>query len=164
MKKSTRHSKITGDFAEALVLYWLSKHGHECARVDHTGIDLIARDPRDPNVMGISVKCRSRYDGTEKKALNLPADGFDKARRACKAFRCVPHYAIVVDGAEFIRCFVLLLDHLEQVAGGAKGGTRYWQMNERCLAEYQADPLIKGFQLQTLACSWRDELTAQPPL
>jgi hypothetical protein len=25
MKKSTRHSKITGDFAEALVLYWLSK-------------------------------------------------------------------------------------------------------------------------------------------
>jgi len=43
--KSTRHSKITGDFAEALVLYWLSRSGFECARVDHTGIDLIARNP-----------------------------------------------------------------------------------------------------------------------
>jgi hypothetical protein len=36
--KSTRHSKITGDFAEALVLYWLSRDAFECARVDHTGI------------------------------------------------------------------------------------------------------------------------------
>jgi len=60
MLRSSRHSKITGDFGEALVLYWLSKHGFECARVDHTGIDLIARNPRTGEVMGISVKSRSR--------------------------------------------------------------------------------------------------------
>ena len=41
--KSTRHAKITGDFGEAAVLYYLSSSGFECARVDHTGIDLIAR-------------------------------------------------------------------------------------------------------------------------
>jgi hypothetical protein len=29
ISKSTRHSKITGDFAEGLVLYWLSKYGFE---------------------------------------------------------------------------------------------------------------------------------------
>jgi len=40
--KSSRHSKIAGDFGETLVLYWLSKYGFECASVDHTGIDLIA--------------------------------------------------------------------------------------------------------------------------
>ena len=56
ISKSTRHSKITGDFAEGLVLYWLSKHGFECARVDHTGMDLIARNPRNKELMGISVK------------------------------------------------------------------------------------------------------------
>lgn len=61
MKKSTRHSKITGDFAEAFFLYWLSKYGYECARLDHTGIDLIARRPESEEVLGISVKCRSRY-------------------------------------------------------------------------------------------------------
>lgn len=40
--KSSRHSKITGDYGEALVLYLLSKYGFECARVDHISIDLIA--------------------------------------------------------------------------------------------------------------------------
>jgi hypothetical protein len=32
--KGPNHSKITGDFAEALVVYWLSKYGFECARID----------------------------------------------------------------------------------------------------------------------------------
>jgi len=44
--KSSRHSKIAGDFGEYLILYWLSKYGFECARVDYTGIDLIARNPK----------------------------------------------------------------------------------------------------------------------
>jgi hypothetical protein len=33
IKKSSRHSKITGDFAERPVLYWLSKCRFECAYV-----------------------------------------------------------------------------------------------------------------------------------
>ena len=60
MGKSSRHAKITGNFGEALVLYWLSKRGFECANVDHTGIDIIARRPSSEEVLGISVKCRSR--------------------------------------------------------------------------------------------------------
>jgi Holliday junction resolvase-like predicted endonuclease len=63
--KSSRHAKITGDFAEALVLYWLSKYGFECARVDHTGIDIIARNPHTQELMGISVKSRCRTKGHE---------------------------------------------------------------------------------------------------
>ena len=54
MEKSTRHQKITGDFAEALVLYWLSKSGYECACIDHTGIDLIAAKSDASERMGIS--------------------------------------------------------------------------------------------------------------
>ena len=45
ISKSSRHSKITGNFAEHFVLYWLSKYGFECAYVDHVGIDLIANNP-----------------------------------------------------------------------------------------------------------------------
>ena len=80
ISKSSRHAKITGDFGEALVLYWLSKYGFECARVDHTGIDLIARNPHTQELMGISVKSRSRNvacrtQGHEKRAgvLKIPA-------------------------------------------------------------------------------------------
>jgi len=61
MNKSSRHSKIVGDFAESLILYWLSKSGYECARVDHTGIDIIAADKARQTRFGISVQGRSRY-------------------------------------------------------------------------------------------------------
>src|SRR4051794_23204656 len=119
MHKSKRHSKITGDFAEGLVLYWLSKYGHECARIDHVGIDLIARTPGSGEVMGISVKSRSRYEGTQTASVNLLRDGFTKARDACRDLQCVPYYAIVIDGEDKIRCFLVSLAHLEQLVPAA---------------------------------------------
>jgi hypothetical protein len=106
--------------------------------------------------MGISVKCRDRYDQREKESVNLPADGFVKARKACEAFGCVPYYAIVVDTAAAVRCFILSLDHLETVAGGTPGGQRYWRMGGKDISRYSADLLIRGFVLQTASCSWRD--------
>ncbi|MDQ0885931.1 Holliday junction resolvase-like predicted endonuclease [Paenibacillus sp. V4I9] len=63
--KSSRHSN--GNFAENLILYWLSKHGFESALVDHVGIDIIARNPNNDEVMGISVKMRSRKTGEKKE-------------------------------------------------------------------------------------------------
>jgi hypothetical protein len=160
-KKSSRHSKIAGDFAEALVLYWLSKYGYECARIDHTGIDLIARAPHEPEVLGISVKCRDRYNHREKAPINLKPDGFNKARKACEAFGCVPYYAIVVDAAAAVRCFVLSLDHLETVVGGTRGGQRSWRMGDKDIDRYAVDPLIRGFVLLTASCSWRDSTPNQ---
>lgn len=87
--KSTRHSKIAGNFGEALLLYWLSKHGFECATVDHTGIDLIATNRHTGERMGISVKSRTRTIGTEDDAINIPNDQFEKATRACDAWGLV---------------------------------------------------------------------------
>ena len=69
LAKSSRHSKITGDFGESILLYLLSRHGFECARVDHTGIDLIARRPNSREVLGISVKSRSRQTGGQGDGL-----------------------------------------------------------------------------------------------
>ena len=78
--KSTRHAKITGDFGEAAVLFYLSLSGYECARVDHTGMDLIARSARLPQPFGISVKARSRSPGTEQTALKVAAWPMSKSR------------------------------------------------------------------------------------
>jgi Holliday junction resolvase-like predicted endonuclease len=69
--KSSRHSKIAGDFGEALVLYWLSKSGFECANVDHTGIDIISRNPTTQKLMGISVKTRTRAKGTARESVTI---------------------------------------------------------------------------------------------
>jgi hypothetical protein len=153
MQKSTRHAKLTGDFAESILLYWLSKFGHECARIDHTGIDLIARDPAESMAMGFSVKCRSRYSGTESTSVTLPTDGFEKARAACAAFNLVPFYGIVVDGAATIRCYLVSLDHLESLLG-TESENRYWQMSKKWLVKYETDTKIKRFELCTTFCSW----------
>jgi len=90
VEKSSRHAKITGDFGESVVLYWLSRSGFECARVDHTGIDLIAKRPRSEERLGISVKTRSRVPGTETDSVNI-GQARDLARvvEACSAFQCV---------------------------------------------------------------------------
>jgi hypothetical protein len=152
MEKSTRHSKITGDFAEALVLYWLSKSGYECAHVDHTGIDLIACKKDGSERMGISVQGRSRYAGTETTSVNLHP--FEDAREACTVFGLTPFAAIIVDGANVIRCFLLSLDHLENIATGTKGGQRYWLMSENFLNKCRADPEIRWFELELTKTYW----------
>jgi Holliday junction resolvase-like predicted endonuclease len=105
--KSSRHSKITGNFAENLILYWLSKHGFESALVDHVGIDIIARNPSNNEVMGISVKMRSRKTGEKKAYQGIPLEHLEKVDFACKAFNCIPYLAFVSDEDNGIDVFIL---------------------------------------------------------
>jgi len=153
INKSTRHARITRDFGEAVALYWLSKCGFECARVDHTGIDIIARNPHTEETMGISVKSRSRIEGTEEAVVSIPNDHLDRADAACKAFGCVPYFAIVVDAGETVRGFILPMLHLLTLFPRAKSGTG-WKMSEKCLSQYAADPKIIAFEFKTKATRW----------
>ena len=153
MLKSSRHAKITGDFAEGLVLYWLSKHGFECARVDHTGIDLIARNPTTAEHMGISVKSRSRSPGAEGQSVSIPNANFAKATAACEAFGCIPCFAIVVDARPLIRVYLLSMAHLLEVHPPSKA-TSQWSMRPAWLKRYAGDPAIKCFELHTQTTCW----------
>ena len=151
--KSSRHSKITGDFGESLVLYWLSKHGFECASVDHTGIDLIARNPHTKEIMGISVKSRCRNVGHESEFMNIPKDNFEKAELACRAFGCVPYFAIVIDAGNSIKGFILPMAHLLKLFPMGRSVCA-WKMNSKHLAEYYQDKKVKLFEFQTETKTW----------
>jgi hypothetical protein len=72
-----------------------------------TGIDLIARKPDTDELMGISVKSRSRNPGTEGSGLRIPFEALPKLDAACSAFGCAPFFAIVVDAADLIRVWVM---------------------------------------------------------
>ena len=148
MEVSSRHSKITGDFGEALVLYWLSKHGFECARIDHTGIDLIARNPDTDELTGISVKSRSRRPDREKAYLHIPNKDLVKAREACDAFGCVPYIAVVVDAAERIRIFITSMDHLVELFPPTANSVG-WKMTDKHLERYRDDPQVMILELST---------------
>ena len=153
--KSTRHSKITGDFAERLVLYWLSKYGFECAIVDHVGLDIIARNPHTQEVLGISVKSRSRNTGTEGSYISIPNDNLIKLENACKSFNCVPYFAIVVDEAESITAFILSKAHLIDISPPGKEVVS-WKMRKTNISQYEMDPHIKTFHFSTRAGNWWD--------
>ena len=152
MLKSSRHSKITGNFGEALILYWLSKQGFECANVDHTGIDLIARRPSSAEVLGISVKCRSRTEPRDEAGVNLLHANDRKIEDACHAFGCVPYVAVVVDQGITVRGYLTTLTHARTQYPGQS-----WRMSKNMLKQYENDPLIEWFELSSQAGNWLAE-------
>jgi hypothetical protein len=154
--KSSRHSKITCDFAERLVLYWFSKHGFKCALVDHVGLDIIARNPHNQEVMGISVKSRSRNTGTDGSLLNIPNDNLVKLDGACQAFNCKPYFAIVIDEADSITAFILSQAHLVSISPPGRAVIS-WEMRKTNIAQYEIDPEIKTFRFSTATGNWWNE-------
>lgn len=154
ISKSSRHSKITGDFAESLVLYWLSKHGFECARVDHTGLDLVARNPHTDELMGISVKARSRSSGTEGTVLRIDGDEVVRVDAACRAFGCRPYFAIVVDAADRIRAWIVPKRRFVELCEFEGGAHIYWRMGRERLRSYAADRRVIGFEFETRTLNW----------
>ena len=152
MLKSSRHSKITGNFGEALILYWLSKRGFECANVDHTGIDLIARRPGSAEVLGISVKCRSRAEAGDEAGVNLLHANDRKIEDACRAFGCVPYVAVVVDQGSTVRGYLTTLAHARTQYPGQS-----WRMSKSLIKRYEGDPMIEWFELANQAGDWLAE-------
>lgn len=149
MAKSTRHSKITGNFGELIILYWLSKRGFECAHVDHTGIDLIARRPDSDEMLGISVKTRSRPEARQGAGVDLEFADDKKIVNACTAFRCVPYVAVVVDQGSVVRGFLTTLGHVREMSVGQQ-----WLMSPRSVARYTKDPRIEQFTLASQDAGW----------
>ncbi|MCX6781828.1 MAG: hypothetical protein NTW66_01785 [Candidatus Magasanikbacteria bacterium] len=153
LKKSSRHAKITGDFCENIIRYWLSKYGFECAIIDHTGIDIIARRLRSKEVIGISVKGRSRNVGKEGTPLSIDNDNFRKIKKACKAFKCKPYFALVIDAGEKIYCYILSLKHL--LALQRKGKNTYsWHMKDKDIERYAKDRKIISFEFIYRTINW----------
>jgi Holliday junction resolvase-like predicted endonuclease len=152
MLKSSRHSKITGNFGEALILYWLSKRGFECAHVDHTGIDLIARRPASEEVLGISVKCRSRAEAGAEAGVNLLHTNDEKIESACQAFGCVPYVAVVVDQGSSVHGYLTTLNHLRTEYPGQS-----WRMASAMRKRYESDQRVEWFKLASQAGNWLAE-------
>jgi len=153
INKSTNHSKITGNFGEFLLLYWLSKHGFECAHVDHVGLDLIARNPHSDELMGISVKSRSRDFASAGSYVSILNSELPKLKSACKTFRCKPYFAVVVDEPGSIWAFILSLPHLTKICPPRKEAIS-WRMSDECLKQYEEDRQIRTFRFKTETGNW----------
>jgi hypothetical protein len=116
-------------------------------------LDIIARNPHTQEVMGISVKSRSRNAGTDGSSLSIPNDNLIKLDAACKAFNCTPYFAVVIDEADSITAFILRKLHLTNISPAGKEVIS-WKMSKTNIALYEVDPEIKIFKFSIGTSNW----------
>jgi Holliday junction resolvase len=111
IRKSSRHQKIIGDFGEHLIANWLSRSGFEVVLLDHTGMDIVAYHSELKRRIGITVKSRTRSEGTEKDNVTIFSDQHDRQKviDACEAFGCEPWIGIYVEMLDSARALFSLL-------------------------------------------------------
>jgi hypothetical protein len=154
---SSNHSKITGEFAENLVLYCLSKEGYECVMVRHIGIDIIAS--KGGKSFGISVKSRSRKDyqtgpSFNKFTITKPKKHIQDIKKACLDFNCISFFAFVLDKEKSIDVVLTPLANIEKVYTNiGDQSSQDWDM----MKFYQEDGSI------TFKLSWENENKQRTP-
>ncbi|HUU12039.1 MAG TPA: hypothetical protein VM431_16060 [Phycisphaerae bacterium] len=147
--KSSRHQKIIGDFGEQMVMNWLSRSGYEVVRVDHTGIDVIAYEPRSGRRLGISVKSRTRMSGTDNSAVSLFSYGGKKDAekrqhllKACRAFGCEPWIAVYVECESKADLYLTRLQHYDMNYRREGRKVEVWAMSSKARQQYACDGAV----------------------
>jgi len=156
INKSSRHSKIVGDFGEHLVCNWLSRSGFEVSIVDHTGIDIIAYNKALKRRLGISVKSRTRDPGKETESVNVFQTPRDREHllAACEAFGCDEAWlAICVESEATGDLFLTSLENYERKyrVGNAVQG---WRMTPSQTRRYATDPEVRHIHVDFRADNW----------
>lgn len=160
IEKSSRHQKIIGNLGEHLVCNWLSRSGFEVSIVDHTGIDVIAYNPRSKKRLGIMVKSRTRNPSKEKTSVNLFSYRKDKNDRqkvidACKAFGCEPWIAVYVETTEYADLFLTSLKNYDSKCRGSKKRViDNWKMRPKHLKAYDKDDNVMHLHLRLEGKNW----------
>jgi len=156
--KSSRHTRILGHFGEYLVCNWLSRSGFEVSVVDHTGMDVIAYHPPSKQRLGITVKSRTRMQGTETDSVNI----FEKAKNdrqklldACEAFSCEPWIGVYAECDTCADLFLTSLENCDRKYGARGENTAYrWRMTAMLVKEYESDPEVRHIRFDFRAENW----------
>ena len=160
INKSTRHQKIIGDLGEALVCNWFSRSGFEVTIVDHTGIDILAYNPKTGKRLGVSVKSRTRDKGKEGSSVNVFSYQKGKNDRqkvvdACTAFACEPWIALYVESTMSADLYLLCLEHYDShYKSTQERAIDAWKMSEHYKEIYTKDPEVQHIHMDFRTSGW----------
>lgn len=160
INKSSRHSKIIGNFGESLICNILSRSGFEVVIVDHTGIDIIAYNKERDERLGITVKSRTRTPETEDSAVNVFSyqsgkDDRQQLIEACKSFACEPWIAIYVEASEHANLYLTSLENYNlKYSFKDQKKIDVWKMKKKDLVSYKEDPNIKSLKMDLRFSNW----------
>ena len=158
IEKSSRHSKIIGNFGEQLIGNWLSRSGFEVALVDHTGIDIIAFNKKWNKRIGITVKSRTRTEGKENDDVFVFRESKSERQKlleACDAFACDPWIGVYVETSKFADIYLLSLEHYDKKYRlDPMNKTESWKMSEKNQREYEKDSDLKHIKIEFSLNNW----------
>ncbi len=154
INKSSRHSKIVGNFGENLICNLLSKSGFESVLVDHTGLDIIAYNQSIGRI-GITVKSRTRNKGKEGTSVILfKKNDRQKLLDACNAFACMPWIAIYVETSDYADIYLTSLENYEKYRNTKKTVTDNWGMGAKNKQIYDSDKDVKHIRIDFKSQNW----------
>jgi Holliday junction resolvase len=157
IERSSRHPKIVGDLGEHLVCNWLSRSGFEVCVVDHTGMDIIAYRPLSKVRLGITVKSRTRTEGTGTESVYIFRDAKgdrEKLLRACEAFQCEPWIAIYAERVKEADLFLTSLDNYDRHRPLRARAVDGWGMTDKHILAYRDDPEVKHIHIRFEDHNW----------
>ncbi len=158
--KSSRHSKLIGEFGEAFLSNWLSHSRFEVTIVDHTGLDIIAYHQKTKRRLGITVKSRTRDSGKEAVSVNILSnqkDSTDRAKllAACEAFACEAWLAVYVESSESADLYLTSLKHYDEKYRPSKPrAIDTWNMGNKEKSAYAADPNVWHIHVAFSVTNW----------
>jgi len=158
--KSTRHQKIIGEFGERLVCNFLSRSGLEVTIIDHTGIDIIAYNPKTKKRIGITVKSRTRKKGSESESVNILSYQKRKNDRkklidACKYFECEPWIAIYVETSQYAELYLTSLENYDRKYRLKNRSIDTWKMSPKNRELYKEDKEVKYIKIEFFESNWK---------
>lgn len=167
--KSSRHSKLIGQFGEAFLSNWLSRSGFEVTIIDHTGLDIIAYHRETKRRLGITVKSRTRESGKEAESVNILSnqkDSTDRAKllAACEAFACEPWLAVYVESLESADLYLTSLVHYDEKYRPSKSrAIDTWNMGKKDKSAYAVDSNVWHIRVAYSVNNWAWHASATPP-
>ena len=144
VENSSRHSKITQDFAEAAVFYWLSKCGFKCSKVDQKGIAIIAKKPNMKERFGVLVKIGNGE--TNRELVSISERELKKVKIDCTALKCIPCIAVLIEQKEETWILMSTLKHLSEMQPYGTA-TVAWKMTQAGMMQYLSDNEILAVEL-----------------
>jgi hypothetical protein len=160
INRSSRHQKIIGNFGEHLICNMLSRTGFEVTIVDHTGIDIIAYNPKTKQRLGITVKSRTRNIGKEDEAVYILSyrkgkNDRQKLFNACAAFSCEPWIGVYIETSDFADLYLTSLKNYDEKYRGKEGkAVDSWRMTKKDKEEYEKDHNVKHIRIEFHSINW----------
>lgn len=159
--KTKRHNKITGDFGENILEYFLSKNLFETAIIDYVGIDILAVHRKSKKRMGISVKSRSRTIERPKDGVLVPGSSYQKIIEASSIFSCKPWICFIVDKPKNIEegeifIFLISLNDLLDYYPQYKIGKDFtFSVGKKNIEKYNQKNSIKKLHFNYTQMDWK---------